>query len=279
MNNLLLAGLSWGDSDEKPLLALHGWLDNAASFAYLAPLLTGFHVVALDLTGHGHSARRSLDASYQIWDDLPEILGVLDALGWDSFYLMGHSRGAIISTLLASAFPERVHSLVLLDAVSPEAVAEDKFPQQMRTALVDKRRLLSRASRTFPSLEDAVESRAVNGLSAAEVRMMVERNVQECPAGVVWTTDPRLRGASLVKLTQGQIRAVLQGLSMPVLLMVAAQSHLHRASWYEFAQSLIARLWVQEVAGGHHFHMESCVTDVAQNIKVFLSSISQELPA
>ena len=132
VNNLKLAGLSWGHPSEKPLLALHGWLDNAASFAYLGPLLGGYYVVAPDLTGHGLSACRSADASYQIWDDLPEILGVLQELGWDSFQLMGHSRGAIIASLLASAFPERVRALALLDALSPQPVAERNFPLQLR---------------------------------------------------------------------------------------------------------------------------------------------------
>ena len=57
VNGLKLAGLSWGDPSGRPLLALHGWLDNAASFSQLAPLLTDFYVVAVDLTGHGQSAR------------------------------------------------------------------------------------------------------------------------------------------------------------------------------------------------------------------------------
>ena len=66
VHGLRLAGLSWGSPEARPLLCLHGWLDNAASFAVLAPLLQGSHVVAPDLTGHGKSARRSADATYQI---------------------------------------------------------------------------------------------------------------------------------------------------------------------------------------------------------------------
>jgi pimeloyl-ACP methyl ester carboxylesterase len=278
VNSLSLAGLSWGESGERPLLALHGWLDNAASFACLAPLLSGFHVVALDLTGHGQSSRRSADAGYQIWDDLPEILGVLDALGWDTFDLIGHSRGAIIATLLASAYPERVRGLVLLDAVSPDAVPEDRFPTQLRTALDDKRRLLSRASRVFATNDEVVASRTAIGLPAVAAKMLAERNLRASEEGVTWTTDPRLRGASAVKLTAGQIRAVLQGLTMPVLLMLAAQSpqtSAHAARWRKEVASYIKCLVLQEIPGGHHFHMESCVNVVAQYIKEFLSAIEQ----
>ena len=65
VHGLTIAGLAWGNPDNPPLLALHGWLDNANSFALLAPALEDFYVVALDLTGHGQSSRRSEDATYQ----------------------------------------------------------------------------------------------------------------------------------------------------------------------------------------------------------------------
>lgn len=275
VNNLQLAGLSWGSPDEKPLLALHGWLDNAASFACLAPLLTGYHVVALDLTGHGQSASRSADASYLIGDDLPEILGVLEALGWDTFHLMGHSRGAIISTLLASTFPERVESLVLLDAVSPEAVPEEDYPVQMRKALQEKPRLLYRANRVFSSIEEAVATREGFGLSATAAKLLAERNLRTCATGVTWTTDPRLRGASAVKMTEGQIGAVLGALDMPTLLLLAQQSSMQPPGLAEFAQRYIESLAVHTIAGGHHFHMEPCVTEVALYLRQFLASLEE----
>lgn len=275
INDLSLAGLSWGHSGEKPLLALHGWLDNAASFAFLAPLLTGYHVVALDLTGHGHSARRSADASYQIWDDLPEILGVLDALGWDTFDLMGHSRGAIISTLLASAFPERVRHLLLLDAVVPGAVAAEDFPEQMRASLQDKKRLLSRSNRVFPSVADAVASRTERGLSLPAARVLVERNLRDCPGGVMWATDPRLRGASAVKLSDAHIRAVLGRLDMPTLLLLAADAGARVGDLLDYVRPYIVQLTTDTIKGGHHFHMEANVVKVAQTVKNFLSSANE----
>jgi pimeloyl-ACP methyl ester carboxylesterase len=274
VNELQLAGLSWGAPGEKPLLALHGWLDNAASFALLAPLLTGYNVVALDLTGHGQSARRSPDASYQIWDDLPEILGVVEALGWDTFDLVGHSRGGIIATLLASAFPERVSRLVLLDAVSPDAVAQEDFPTQLRAALEDKPSLLTRSNRVFSTVEDAVASREDKGLTAVAARLLVERNLRECPEGVTWTTDARLRGASAVKLTDGQCRAVLRALHMPTLLMLALASTHQAQQVIDYAQHHIAALTVHTIDGGHHFHMEPCVDEVAQRLLLFLAAVA-----
>lgn len=272
VNGLAISGLSWGDPGETPLLALHGWLDNAASFACLAPLLQGYHVVALDLTGHGRSDWRSADASYQIWDDLPEVLGVIDALGWDRFNLMGHSRGAIISTMMASSFPERVQKLVMLDAVSPGPVMAEQFPQQLRKALLEKPALLGRDNRVLSSVEAAIDSRCRTGLSRAAAEILVRRGIRGCQRGLTWTTDPRLHGASAVKLTDGQIRAVLSGLEMPTLLMVAQTNARGIPDMVRRAKEYIPSVLVEDIEGGHHFHMESATAGVAQRILAFLSS-------
>ena len=59
-----LAAHLFGPEDGLPVIALHGWLDNANSFARLAPKLAGLRIVALDLAGHGHSGHRPAGAGY-----------------------------------------------------------------------------------------------------------------------------------------------------------------------------------------------------------------------
>ena len=50
-----IKGICWGSGQKNKILALHGWLDNAASFNQLAPKLAeiGYEVVAIDFAGHG----------------------------------------------------------------------------------------------------------------------------------------------------------------------------------------------------------------------------------
>ena len=50
-----IGALAFGDKKNPPILALHGWLDNAASFARLAPLLKEYYVISIDFPGHGKS--------------------------------------------------------------------------------------------------------------------------------------------------------------------------------------------------------------------------------
>lgn len=271
VNGLTLEGLCWGDETLSPLLALHGWLDNAASFNVLAPLLGSHYVVAIDLTGHGRSSRRSDDATYQIWDDLPEILGVIEQLGWQTFDMMGHSRGAIISTILASAIPERVNHLILLDAVTPQAIPEEEFPKQLARFLKDKPRRLNKEGRVYATTEEAVAARAKTGLSGPAARALASRGLAEHPQGILWASDPRLFGASAVKLTEGQNRAILGSLSMPTLLLQAENGLAQHSAVLEFAAEHIDDFCAEIVPGGHHFHMENNVAAIAQRIMGFLN--------
>jgi pimeloyl-ACP methyl ester carboxylesterase len=270
INGLKIAGLGWGEPDRTPLLALHGWLDNAASFTVLAPLLEQYYVVALDLTGHGRSDWRSADASYNIWDDLPELIAVVNELGWERFCLMGHSRGAMISCLLASSLPERVDRLVLLDAVMPVPVGEDLFPAQMRNYLENKHHWMQRHNRIYRSVNAAVATRKAGALPEAAVRLLVERNLRSCEGGYTWTTDLRLRGASAVKLSERQVHGVLRALSMPTLLLLAEDGLGKQVEIAAHATASIRQLEIHNIAGGHHFHMEPGAAIVAQQIHRFL---------
>ncbi len=272
VNGLQLAGLSWGQPDATPLLALHGWLDNAASFEVLAPLLEHYHVVAVDLTGHGRSDCRSLDAGYQIWDDLPELMGVLDQLGWKRFSLMGHSRGAMIAALLASVIPERVDKLVLLDGIAPQAVSEQAFTGQLRRFLDDKHQWSQRRNRIYPTIEAAVASRARSFGPRLGAQALVGRNLRPCEGGFTWTTDLRLRGASAVKLSTGQVDAVFRALSMPTLLFLARPEGEEQSEVVSRAREALAQLEIVQVSGGHHFHMGAGAAIVAQKISHFLQS-------
>ena len=270
LDGLTIAGLAWGDPAGKPLLALHGWLDNAASFSELAPLLTDYYVVALDLTGHGHSSRRSPDASYQIWDDLPQITAVVQTLGWQEFALIGHSRGAIIGTLLSAARPDQVSHLVLLDAVAPGPVPQEHFATQLGRFLDERTQLMARAERVLESVEEAIAARQSRGLSRAAAEILVPRSLVQTPGGFRWTNDPRLNGASAVKLAAGHVSAALAAVIAPVLLLLADDGHGRYPEILATAKEGFAQLTTQTVAGSHHFHLDGDVVSVARLIDNFL---------
>ncbi|MEP5765640.1 MAG: alpha/beta hydrolase [Halieaceae bacterium] len=259
-----LRALSSGEVGQPPMLALHGWLDNAASFLPLARLLPEFHIVALDMAGHGQSAHRSADGEYNIWSDLPDIQAVADQLGWESFRLLGHSRGAIVASLFAAALPQRVRQLALLDAVLSRSVEASDCMIQMADFLSDKSRLLDKQSRVFKQIADAVAIRERKGLSAQAAQLIAERNLRQTDGGWCWSMDARLQGASALKLTEAHNQAILAGLSMPVLLLLAEQGFVKE---HPQLGPLPESICVETVPGGHHCHMEESAQLIADRLR------------
>ncbi|MGH8029957.1 MAG: alpha/beta fold hydrolase, partial [Arenimonas sp.] len=130
-----LAALRWNEGAPVRVLALHGWLDNAASFAPLAPHFDGIELVALDLPGHGGSAHRAPGHDYVFVDWIHDVLDALDALGWERAVLLGHSMGGGIATLVAAAAPARVERLALLEALGPIGGRAEDAVARLRQAV------------------------------------------------------------------------------------------------------------------------------------------------
>ncbi len=126
---LRIAGRRSGKAAGPKLLAVHGWLDNAASFAPLAPHFADHDLVAIDLPGHGRSSHRAPGAWYHFIDYCSDVLAVADALGWPHFALLGHSLGGAVSSMLAAALPERIERLIYLTAFLPRD-GEDAMSHQ-----------------------------------------------------------------------------------------------------------------------------------------------------
>ena len=114
-------------------------------------------------------------------------------------------------------------------------------------------------------------SRAQSGLSAESAKLLTERNLMPCTGGFTWTTDPRLRGASAVKLGPDQVDAVLGALSMPTLLLLARDGLGGRHAELEaVARRSIPGVDVDYVEGGHHFHMERVMESLVNRIMEFI---------
>jgi len=269
---LRLALEDYGQDGESPLLALHGWLDNAASFARLAPLLQGCRVVAVDLPGHGHSDHRPLQGTYNIWDDLPDLVTLVEQLGHTQIRLLGHSRGAIIACLLAAVLGDRVSHLVLLDGLIPPPFEDRETPAQLRQFASDYAAQPA-GSRTFDTVDHAVAARMRATGSADEVvRPIVLRNIEEAPNGEGWRwrTDPRLRLASALKLTAPQIAAVFDSISARSLLVLAEQGLAARLD-LAFVRTHFPALRIERIAGEHHCHMLDQAGQIAEWINAFLA--------
>lgn len=251
-----LAVMEWGDPGGVPLVALHGWLDNAAGFTLLARLLPDVRLIALDLAGHGLSDHRPAGQPYYIWDNVADVLALVDELGLARVALLGHSMGAGVASLFAGAFPERVSQLFLLDGLAPLAYPADELPAQMAEALLKSGRLQRRALRPYASFEQAVRARMGGRwpVRREAAVWLLARGLREEADGWYWRSDLALTQPSVVRLCEAQIAAFLRRLSMPVLL-VMAESGIGMAR-VEAQLGLVPQLELEVLAGGHHLHLE-----------------------
>ncbi len=274
LDSAFIAGLRWPQG-ARPVLALHGWLDNAASFNALAPLLADSDVLALDLPGHGLSSHRGLQGTYNIWDDLPDILRAADAAGFAKFHLVGHSRGAIIAALLAAALPERVLSLTMLDALRPPpAPLDETFEQLGRFARAYIKPPIVGGGARYESLERALEVRCrVAKMSEQAARPIVERGLREVDGVWQWRADPRLHLPSAFKLSAQHNQLLLERVrELPHRLILAQQGV--GASVLKSELNGLKLNWAQR-PGSHHFHLEPGVEGIAADILAFWDSLAQ----
>lgn len=268
-HGISLAAVEWGDPDGLPVIALHGWLDNAASFAPLAARLDGVRLIALDLAGHGLSDHRSLDNTYNIWQDVADVYTVVEQLGLTTFALLGHSRGAMIATLTTGTYPERVSHLGLIDSFVPQAKSEAEVPEQLALSIADKHLRLRREPRIYATRDEAIASRTSRGetrLSLASANLIAERGLRREGEGFRWRADEKLKVASEVKLTPAIVKTFVERIQCPSLLLLSDPQRMER--FYGMEQYTPA-LAVEIIQGTHHFHMEETVAATAQRLNLF----------
>jgi pimeloyl-ACP methyl ester carboxylesterase len=255
--HLSLAAWIWGDAAAPPLLALHGWLDNAGSHVLLAPKLAErYRVIALELPGHGHSDHLPAGLSYHFVDYVGAVLSAAQALGLQRYSLLGHSLGAGIASLAAAAMPERIERLFLIEGLGPLGDDGAHTLQRFRDAYAAPAG--GKSLRVFASVEQAVGAREMaSGLRAELARPIVERGLIEVAGGYRWRSDPRLTRPSAVRLAEAQIRALLGGIHAPTSLLLArpVTPYLPSAMMHERAKQ-VPRIAVTHMDGGHHLQLE-----------------------
>ncbi|MCQ4308376.1 alpha/beta hydrolase [Pseudomonas stutzeri] len=246
----------YGPEDGRPVIALHGWLDNAATFSRLAPLLNGVRIVALDLPGHGHSDHRPVGAAYNIWDYAHDVLQTAEQFGWQQFSLLGHSMGAIVSVLLAGAMPDRIERLALIDGVIPYTGEADTAPQKLGESLQALLAVNEKRKPVYATFEQAVAARmkGVGAVSREAAERLAQRGLMPVPGGYTWRTDARLMLPSPMRLTRAHALAFAQRVTCPASLILAEQGLMTRPETLELCESLPFTL--HRLPGGHHLHLD-----------------------
>lgn len=115
-----MAGIAFGDASREPdILFLHATGFNARTYrALLAPLGGRFHVVAVDLRGHGRTELPPRRFGYTSWRrHRDDVIKLLDMHFSKKVTLAGHSMGATVSLAIGGRRPDLADGLALIEPV------------------------------------------------------------------------------------------------------------------------------------------------------------------
>lgn len=249
-----VAGVRWGRGPR--LLALHGFLDNAMSFKALAESMPEFEIWAIDLPGHGLSLDLPKTDGTFILNWLLPLGRVLDDLDWDSYSILGHSFGAILSQMLASVDP-RVKRLFSLDALGPLASTQAENLNRFQNLYDARQRPFKR--RHYSRYQDLVRSRCkgVFPLSQRSAEVMAKRAVAFNGSHWAHRYDRQLRNESLWRLEEADVQAWLKRIHIPVeLALFGAQYWPGYRHVFDQRVACLNQLSISTFDGSHHLHME-----------------------
>lgn len=263
----VIRGCRWNPDAPIKVVALHGWLDNAGTFAAMAPFFEQISLTAIDLPGQGRSDPRGVDGSYDLPSELRDLHQLVEQISADQpVNLLGHSRGGVIAGLFAALFPQRVARLMMIDAVEPFRSNIAGLPDSLAESITQSVSLAERPSTAYPSREAALEARmnALTSVSRSGAEFLAERALQETDRGWCWRADQRLKGTSGFRLTEEMRQDFYSRITAPSLLVEPLNGMMHKEKRFAGAGEFIHGLERINVPGGHHCHLDDCPEKVAE---------------
>lgn len=240
-----------------PIIFIHGWLDNAASFDQLIPLLANNHSLVIDLPGHGLSGHIPPYNYYHFIDGVSLLIELINQIATKPCILVGHSLGGCLASIVAGSIPSKIAKLVLLDAIGPLSVAASQSAKQYQKYINQYQLLANKGQRAYPSIDSACAHRAKSGyISSKLVRNIVERGLKKDGEHYKWRHDPRLLLPSPLKMTQQQVLSFLSEITAPTLLIHATNGFKIAPEPYQQRINAVANIKVETLDCGHHLHIE-----------------------
>ncbi len=255
---MTLALEQWGDAGAPRVVCLHGVRNHGLHFAPLARRLPGYHVLAPDLLGHGHSP------SEPPWDIAAHCNAVVDTVGARESILIGHSFGGRLAFELAARAPKLVPKLVLLD---PAIL----LPGHVALAAAENARI----DRTYVSFDELLDRRYDESALHHAPRQVVAEDL----ASHVETGDTghvRYRYChSAVVAAYGEMASqppAFEDVRVPTLLVLGERSYLPYDHLIDAHRAALGDLLDVVVVPGGHSVLWDAFDETASAITAFLST-------
>jgi pimeloyl-ACP methyl ester carboxylesterase len=228
-DRLKLQFWDWGTDGKPAMILVHGGLDHARSWDWVARALRDdYHVYALDLRGHGNSAWAP-GALYSVAEHVLDLSALADILNAFPVYIVGHSLGGIVTLLYAGVYPERVKKIVAIEGLGPPPNHRVHRPasQRMREWIEGVRKLEHRQPHSYPNLETAVaRMKEANPFLSDEVakHLTLHGTNWNADGSIIWKFDNYARIFAPYGMNMDDAMEMLSRIQCPTLLFWGRQS-------------------------------------------------------
>jgi lipase len=248
----------WGEPGGPRVVCLHGVTSHGRHFGRLAEVLRGFEVLAPDLLGHGSSPFEPP------WSLGAHVDAVVEAVGAEPAFLVGHSFGGRVAFELAARAPKLVPRLVLLDP------AIHVLPHVALWAAENARK-----ERAFVSFAEGVDRRYDESQLKRAPRELLE---DELEGHLVWNEDNLYRyrySQSAVVAAYGELASeppAFERVRIPTLLVLGEESYLPYDHLLDAHRAALGDLLEVVVVPGGHTVLWDALEETSAAIAAFLAS-------
>jgi pimeloyl-ACP methyl ester carboxylesterase len=264
VNGLRLQCYEWGEPGAPPVVVLHGGSAHARWWDRFAEAMAdAYHVVGLDLRGHGNSEHANPPA-YRIDHYADDLAQCIDALGLDGVTLVGHSLGGMVSADYAGRAPERLAALVIVDTQARLTAAGARYMRRLRHFPQPLYRDYDTAMRRFRLLPTQTNA------DPALLAHVAAHAIRQLPDGR-WTL--RFDRVSLSDPEPQDWLSTLQQLRCPILLVRGAHSTLLPHDKFAALLAALPRAAGVEIPDAHHHVMLDNPPAFARAVRSFLDRV------
>jgi len=238
--------LEWGSGEsalDHTVLLLHGWLENAWAWETTAEagLAGRFHLISVDLRGHGDSDRVGTGGGYHLADYLADLHDLIPLVARARLSLVGHSMGGAIAGVYAGTCPERISRLALLEGTGLPRPGGG--PGRVARWLRERERVRERPQRSYASMEEAAARLRETDPSlrpALALRLAEKGTAPGSDGRLRFKHDPRLTAGRPCAFDVEHARLFWAKVACPVLILEGARSEIRlseeegRRRWSSF---------------------------------------------
>jgi esterase len=260
VNGLRLHYLDWGSPEKPPFIMLHGISRVAHQFDHLAPWFQAdYHVIALDMRGHGDSAW-SPEGAYLVEDYVRDLEAIVDQLNLRAITLLGNSTGGRVVQVYAGLHPDRVARLI----------SEDVGPERTTDIAAAFTRQVEQEANGWGSEEELLASLKKSNSKTPEAILAAYAHFgskKRADGRIEWKRDPALAKG----FVPTELWRFVEKIQCPTLYILGGASRIVPPESQKRLMETLPNLRIEIMPGLGHYPDQENTADFVRIVKAFLA--------